>query len=155
MDGKGAVTALLDIYAKAIRELKQTVAPIPDALLAEVVDATTADANCRSVQAILAHVVHAGYGYATTIRNRDGSGMQRREKILLASIADYGRDLDEMFAFTKDVFENICDDDLEVFEDGAKMLTGWGQRYDVEQLMEHAIVHVQRHDRQIKRLLSL
>jgi hypothetical protein len=30
------------------------------------------------------------------------------------------------------------------------MMTSWGQLYDIEQLMEHAIVHVLRHRRQIE-----
>ncbi len=30
----------------------------------------------------------------------------------------------------------------------------WGVRYDLEQLLEHAIVHVLRHRRQIEKLLN-
>ena len=35
-----------------------------------------------------------------------------------------------------------------------KMDVPWGVRYDLEQLLEHAIVHVLRHRRQIERFLS-
>lgn len=32
--------------------------------------------------------------------------------------------------------------------------TGWGKIYDLEQLLEHAIVHILRHERQIKRFIK-
>ena len=32
--------------------------------------------------------------------------------------------------------------------------SSWGVRYDLEQLLEHAIVHILRHRRQIERLLQ-
>jgi len=35
---------------------------------------------------------------------------------------------------------------------GVTIDSRWGQRYDLEQLLEHAIVHVLRHRRQIERL---
>lgn len=31
--------------------------------------------------------------------------------------------------------------------------TGWGVTYDLEQLLEHAIVHILRHRRQIERFM--
>jgi len=34
------------------------------------------------------------------------------------------------------------------------MKTSWGENYDFEQLLEHAIVHILRHRRQIERLLK-
>ena len=32
--------------------------------------------------------------------------------------------------------------------------SNWGTKYDLEQILEHAIVHVLRHRRQIERLMS-
>src|SRR5690606_39753758 len=55
-------------------------------------------------------------------------------------------------AFTENVFKHIKDPELEEFDDSLKMKTSWGQRYDIEQLMEHAIVHVLRHKRQLERI---
>jgi hypothetical protein len=62
-----------------------------------------------------------------------------------------------VIAFTNATFENIYDEELEVFDDAKKMKTNWQQFYDMEQLMEHAIVHILRHRRQIegfKRILN-
>jgi hypothetical protein len=35
-----------------------------------------------------------------------------------------------------------------------RMDTHWGQTYDLEQLLEHAIVHILRHRRQIERFVQ-
>jgi hypothetical protein len=32
--------------------------------------------------------------------------------------------------------------------------SGWGVKYDLEQMLEHAIVHILRHRRQIERLIG-
>jgi len=56
-----------------------------------------------------------------------------------------------MFAYTVDFFRNIQDNELEQYENELKGLTKWGQRYDIEQITEHAIVHVLRHRRQIEK----
>ena len=58
-----------------------------------------------------------------------------------------------MFQYTEKVFTDYPELPLEVFAEDQKMLVRWGQRYDVEQLLEHAIVHVLRHRRQIERFL--
>ncbi|MNL67316.1 hypothetical protein D3C87_1918870 [compost metagenome] len=57
-----------------------------------------------------------------------------------------------MFAYTENVFKEISDDELEQFDDSLKIKAGWGQLYDIEQMTEHAIVHILRHTRQIARI---
>ena len=42
---------------------------------------------------------------------------------------------------------------LEESDNIKKLTTRWGQMYNIEQLLEHAIVHVLRHRRQIERFL--
>jgi hypothetical protein len=44
---------------------------------------------------------------------------------------------------------------IEEIDNAKKITTAWGKLYDIEQLLEHAIVHVLRHRRQIKKYLSL
>ncbi len=53
------------------------------------------------------------------------------------------------------MFKNIHDMDLEQFDSDKKIKTYWGQVYDIEQLTEHAIVHVMRHRRQIEKFKIL
>lgn len=149
---KGACGALLAEYEKAIAALKIDISDIRDADWEKIVDPLTTDENCRSCQAIMTHVVSSAYSYATYIGQFKGQDVERPEKKFRQTAAAYARDLDDAFRFTVAVFETIKDDELERFEDVHKIHTLWGQAYDIEQLMEHAIVHILRHRRQIERL---
>lgn len=148
---QGAIGALLDEYEKAIAELIVVISDIPDDNLILVIDPDTQDQNCRSFQAILSHVVYAGFGYASSIYNLKYS-IIRPSRVECATIDDYASQLHEMFTFTEKVLCNFRDDELEQFNEALKIKTGWGQVYDIEQMMEHAIVHILRHRRQIEKL---
>jgi uncharacterized damage-inducible protein DinB len=145
---KGAIGALLDIYEDAISGLKNTIEDIPDHALTVIVDPVTTDENCRSFQTILSHVVHAAYGYATSIHNLKTHDLVRKDKIFHQRVKDYMQDLDQAFEFTLNVFKDIKDNEIERSQ---KILANWGQDYDIEQMMEHAIIHIFRHKRQIKK----
>lgn len=147
----GAVGALLDEYEKAILELADVIADVSDQDLVTITDHTTTDPSCVSIQAVLSHVVHAAYGYATYIRNRHGDKLIRPDKTIHTNAGDYISDLKKVVVFTEQVLQQVSPDEVEEMDNSKKMFTGWGQIYDIEQLMEHAIVHVLRHRRQIER----
>ncbi|CAN5877387.1 hypothetical protein BH11BAC4_BH11BAC4_17830 [soil metagenome] len=149
---QGASGALIDIYEQAVAELKKTIENIADDHLTLITDPLTTDENCRSVQTILSHVVHSAYGYATSIYNLKSPDHKRPGKTFHLTIKEYLLDLDSVFAFTEKVFRDISDAELEQMNDSLKIKTGWGQLYDIEQLTEHAIVHILRHKRQIERI---
>ncbi|MEC5143416.1 DinB family protein [Chitinophaga sp. 212800010-3] len=144
---KGATGALLDEYEKAVTELQQVIRDIPDHLLVHIADPLTSDDNCRSVQTVLAHVVSSAYSYAIYIQDLYHPPALRPEKKFRTTAADFEKDLSDAFLFTTVVFENIKDSELEE----KKIAARWGQAYDIEQMMEHAIVHVLRHRRQLER----
>ena len=148
---QGAIGALLDEYERAISELQTVIGDIPDTALPVVVDTQTKDENCKTIRAILSHVVHAGFGYATSIRNNRGDHIMRPAKKNHDTVRNYLQDLYDMFSFTAEVFRELTDEALEQPDDSLKIKTGWGQSYDIEQLMEHAIVHILRHRRQIEK----
>jgi uncharacterized damage-inducible protein DinB len=155
MKTKNAVNALLDEYKKAVRELQSVIANISNAQLAEIVDPLTGNPDCKSIQTILAHVVASGYSYCVYIRNIKDPSAQRPLRINRDTAREYCDDLDAVLQYTDETFVDIFDDELEVFESDKKMLTRWLQVYDIEQLMEHAIVHILRHRRQIERFKTL
>ncbi len=146
----GAIGALLDEYEKAINELKIAISDISDNDLAEIVDSKTKDDDCRSIQTILTHVVRAGYSYVIATRKWLGEEIEYTSKKLLGSIHDYNLALDEMFAYNEKFFADYPSIKLEESNIDNKILVSWGQHYDVEQLFEHAIVHILRHRRQIE-----
>jgi uncharacterized damage-inducible protein DinB len=149
---QGAVGALLDIYEQTIADLRKVIEGIPDHALTIITDPQTSDNNCKSLQTILSHVVNSGYGYATSIYNLKGYDNKRPDKSFHLTIREYLEDLDQVFDYTETIFKEVKDDELEAFDNLLKMKTGWGQWYDIEQLTEHAIVHVLRHKRQIERI---
>jgi uncharacterized damage-inducible protein DinB len=147
---KNAVNAILSEYQKAILELQNVILNISDEDLAFVINPKTDNSDCRSIQTILAHVVSSGYSYCIYIRKLKNENIVRPEKINRKSVSEYKKDLDDVLMFTYDTFSSISDNDLEKFDESEKMRTSWNQLYDIEQMMEHAIVHVLRHRRQIE-----
>lgn len=151
----GAVGALLDIYEQAISDLKAVMENIPDDMLTVITDPVTADENCRSVQTILSHVVSSGYNYATSIDRLKGHAVKTQEKVFHQTVEAYLNDLTNVFTYTENVFNSIGDNELEQFDDSLKIKASWGQVYDIEQMTEHAVVHILRHKRQIEKIKLL
>ncbi|MFK7948040.1 MAG: DinB family protein [Saprospiraceae bacterium] len=151
----GAIGALLDEYEKAIEELKMVLQPLSLNELVTIVDHETQDKDCESIQTILTHVVRAGYTYVISIRKWLGETIDYKEKETLSSIAEYSSALDEMFLYNVQLFEDYPNIKLEEYDVTKKIKVRWGQSYDVDQLLEHAIVHILRHRRQIERFLII
>ena len=150
---RGAVGALLDEYEKAILEVKTVIRPLSATDLTTIVDPHTKDPDCVSIQSILGHVVRAGYNYVIEVRNAQGEKHQPRTTKTNPSVQDYLDDLNIMFDYNVQLFEDYPNLRLEESDITKKMKVSWGQTYDVEQLFEHAIVHVLRHRRQIERFI--
>jgi len=148
---QGSVGALLDEYERAIADLQQTIADISDEELITIADSETSNPKCKSVQTVLSHVVSSGYGDAVDIRQLKGQKTESPENQFRITISEYNKDLDDLFIFILDTFKNIQDNELEQFDNDKKIKTYWGQVYDIEQLTEHAIVHILRHRRQIEK----
>jgi len=149
----GAIGALLDEYEKSITELQDVISPISKEELVIIADKTTEDPDCKSIQTVLTHVISSGYYYAVVIRNYLGESINYKEGILLNSVEEYSDELQKMFQYNVQLFEDYPNIEIEVHDRDKKILTRWGQRYDVEQLLEHAIVHILRHRRQIEKFL--
>ena len=147
----GAVGALMDEYERAASELARLVGQIPDDEFARVVDAQTKDEDCRSVQTVMSHVVRAAYGYADYIREQLSIASTRPQPALL-SRRESLEQLDAALRYTAETLEGrweMSDEEIS----GITIKTRWGPVYDLEGLMEHAIVHVLRHRRQVERFI--
>lgn len=140
----GAIGALLDEYERAILDLSKTISSFSDTAL-------TATINDVSVQLILAHVVRSGYAYALYIQKLLGEQNGIPDLVYRKTISEYQNDLTAFFIFTENVLRNFIDNQLEECDNEKKITTSWGQVYDMEQMMEHAIVHILRHRRQIEK----
>jgi uncharacterized damage-inducible protein DinB len=150
-NNRNAVTALLSEYEKTIIALQNVIENISDEDLAFVVDSKTENPDCKSIQTVLAHVVSSGYSYNIYIQKLKNKIIERPVKTNRMTVSEYKNDLNNVIQFTHETFSNITDNELEEFDNTKKINTSWGQIYDIEQLMEHAIVHVLRHRRQIEK----
>lgn len=151
---KGNVRALLGEYQKAIHELIAVIEPLATTELQRIADPDTEDPDCRSIQNVLAHVVCSGFNYTIYMENWLGAQQARRERLYFNTAAEYVEQLNAMFQYCETFFINHPLLDIETSDNTKKILVNWGQTYDVEQLMEHAIVHILRHRRQIERFLQ-
>jgi uncharacterized damage-inducible protein DinB len=149
---KGAIGSLLDEYEKALHELKSVLRNVDESFYARVVEGEAA--HCCSIQIIMNHVVRAGYGYSKYIRDALSIASLPIEDKQIPQAA-IEAEIDRMFAYTAAIFERsdrqITDDEMEeIF-----FKTRWGVDYNIDQLFEHAIVHILRHRRQIEKFLLI
>jgi uncharacterized damage-inducible protein DinB len=151
---QNAVGALLSEYQRTISDIQQTIKSISSGQLLEPVNPGSPESEFRSLQGILAHVVSSGYSYCVYIRSFKGIDGTRPPKQYRATAQEFITDLNDVMEYTSETFRNIYDYDLEETVETHKMKTAWGQTYDIEQLLEHAIVHILRHRRQIECLLQ-
>ncbi len=147
----GATGALLDEYEKAILELQSLISDVSDLELKEIADPQSKDPDCKSIQTVLTHVVSSAYSYARYISKMKRIDIIKPDLNIRETINEYNQDLITMFAFTENIFQNVNGTELEEYDNSLKVLTTWGQRYDIEQITEHAIVHILRHRRQIEK----
>ncbi len=145
-----AAKALLGEYDRALDDLKAVMLDLTSDQLNKVVDSETKDKDCISIQSILTHVVQSGYTYVIAIRRSLGEDIAYKGKVYCESAKAYSDALDAMFQYNIQLFEDYPDLELEAYDAKDKLTTRWGQLYDVEQLLEHAIVHILRHRRQIE-----
>jgi uncharacterized damage-inducible protein DinB len=148
----GPLGALVDEYERAAAELSGILRGIDDADFDLLRDTKTSDEDCRSIQTIMSHVVRSGYGYANRARKALSVPVEDYESRML-SRSESLTQLDSMLAYTARTFDDrwhyTNDQILEI-----QTHSQWGPE-NLEQLLEHAIVHVLRHRRQIDRFLAM
>jgi uncharacterized damage-inducible protein DinB len=147
----GAIGALMDEYERAASELTRLIEQIPEDDFVRVVDSQTKDEDCRSVQTIMSHVVRAGYGYADYIREQLSIASTRPQPKLL-SRQESLEQLGAALRYTIETLEGRWEMSAE--EISAIVINSrWGVVYDVEGLLEHAVMHILRHRRQIEKFI--
>lgn len=146
---KGAIGSLLDEYEKALFELKTVLQTVNADDYISIVEGESE--HCCSIQIIMNHVVRAGYGYANYIRDALSIDAMPIEDRQIEQIK-IGGEIDKMFSYTTEIFEGerqITDEEME----NIYFKTRWEVTYNIDQLLEHAIVHALRHRRQIQKFL--
>lgn len=146
---QGAIGSILDEYEKALSEIKSVVQTVDETDYSRYVEGESE--HCCSVQIIMSHVVRAGYGYSKYIRDALSIDVNPIEDRQISQTEIVG-EIDKMFAYTAAIFEGerqITDEEMETIF----FKTRWGVNYNIDQILEHAIVHVLRHRRQIQKFI--
>ncbi len=146
---KGAIGAVMDEYERCAADLKKLIKTISEKDFIKIVDSDTKDADCRSVQTIISHVINSGYGYANYIRDWFSIPKSSPERRLIIQ-KDFSTEIDKMIVYTSETLQEKWEySDKDIMK--VKMIVRWGPQYNLEQLIEHAIVHILRHRRQIEK----
>ena len=147
----GAMGAILDEYERAMQDMITLFPKISQENFLRILDPDTPDPNCQSIQTILQHVIDAGYSYTNYIRERYGIAERiwGPELEQIDMVADQMVQMFEYLVDTSELIEPIADDDWM----NVLIRTRWAEVYDLEQLLEHAIVHLLRHRRQLEKFI--
>ncbi len=150
---KGAIGALMDEYERAALELKSIVETVSEEEYERIADAETKDADCHSIQTMMNHVVHAGYGYANGIRKQFSIpfkplGKERRQ----ISQSQIGGEIDKFLAYTVETLDGKWKMSYAEMEETIIMRKE-NFSENIEQLLEHAVLHILRHRRQVEKFL--
>lgn len=148
------VEAQVDLHERALKAFIGTIADWTDDTLDEPL---AADATWNG-QKILGHVVSCIYfGYFGWMREMLGlpavpmplpkdEREARAHLRTVKSIAVWRELLAAAFPYVRTVAADITDDDLP-----KEFTSGWGDRFSIDQMFEHATMHLWRHIRQIER----
>lgn len=148
---KGASGSLMDEYERAAFELKSIVQNISEESYTRIADAETENEDCRSIETITNHVIRSGFSYANYIREWLSMNFVPVEHKPIEH-AKVGDEIDRMLGYTVEIFEGrweTMDDEMI----NSVIAARWGVTYNIDQLFEHAIVHVLRHRRQIEKFI--
>ncbi len=149
----GAFGAIMDETARAAEDFCRVVEGLTAAQFDEA--RPSADPNTVSLRAICAHTVGAAHRYADYIRKARGLPfveIYQLDPQALAGPADVRPRLGVAFRYTEAALAGL--DDAPAAE--AARVTfpvRWGPTYDPEMILEHGIVHLLRHRRQVERWL--
>jgi len=151
----GALGAVMDLYEQ---EVSIFLKMINDKVKSEywdvVVDEDTKDPDCKSIQTICQHIVGAADHYVDLMKKAEDKEYEMLPiEIELPSKATFEPRLEKALEKQREHFKdrwNMSDNEIE----GLTIKTGWGNYMDPETLMEHAVVHIMRHHRQILRFVA-
>ena len=145
----GMYGALLDEYARAAEDFCRTVETLPENRFH--VERESPDTETVSLQAICGHVAVAAWNYADYIRIARGLPRIPRpyEKDAVTAPAVLRPLLTAALRHTEATVEGCPTDEAGL--EALRFQVRWGPTYDPEMILEHAIVHLLRHRRQIER----
>lgn len=147
----GPFGAILDEYARAAEDLCKTVEALPIETWLE--QRPSKDPDTGSIQAIAAHCVNSAYSYSNYIRKARNSEPDNSGRVTIADLPTPEQlrpNLERALHHSEATLDGLFDaDDKTILAMSFQVV--WGPTYDPESVLEHGIVHLLRHRRQIER----
>jgi hypothetical protein len=146
----GPFGALMDEYARAAEEFCRVIEAVPGESFLR--DIPGDDPDTVSVRAVCRHAVAAAHRYADYIRQARGVPFIDRFELPsegIASPAVVRPGLAEMLRYTEASLDGWYEDPAPA--EKVSFTVRWGPTYDPEMILEHGIVHLLRHRRQVER----
>jgi hypothetical protein len=147
----GALGALMDETARAAEEFCRLIESLPSERFMR--ERPSDDPDTISIRAICIHAIGAAHRYADYILQARGLPFVDRFQLDPARVAsplDVRPLLVEALGYTERALEGLYDaPDEEVAR--LTFTVRWGPTYDPEMILEHGIVHLLRHRRQVER----
>ncbi len=154
---QGGLGAILDEYKKASEEYISVLNNVSQNDFVKIVDDKTTDEDCRSIQTITRHVIRSGYGYANYILNALNIFVDTTDanKMKIETSEDASNEIRKMLKFNIHNLYEVNSEKVEANMFSIKFTTRWKEEFNFEQILEHAIVHVLRHRRQVEKFIAL
>jgi uncharacterized damage-inducible protein DinB len=146
----GPFGALMDEYARAADEFCRVIETIAAARF--VRESASSDPDTVSIRAVCRHAVSAAHRYADYIRKARGLPFVDRFELPPETLPDPGAvraGLSAALRYTEEALAGWYEDPA--LAEQATFQVRWGPTYDPEMILEHAIVHLLRHRRQVER----
>jgi hypothetical protein len=146
----GMFGALMDEYARAAEDFCLTIEAVSVERFRR--DAPSEDPDTVSLRAICRHAVGAAHRYADYILEARGLPFADRFVLPPEAISDPAAvrpALAEMLRYTEQSLADWYEDPAPA--EKTTFTVRWGPTYDPEMILEHAIVHLLRHRRQVER----
>jgi uncharacterized damage-inducible protein DinB len=152
---QGAIGALVDEYEKSVDEMNLLLKNVSDEDFTAVADPDAEDPDSRSIQAVMNHVINSGYGYIKYIAEALGikDKREKSESVEIDSAVIARIELRKMLEHNIRVFYEQNPGTIEKNWD-TNFTVPWKWQYNVEQMLEHAIVHILRHRRQVEKMIE-
>lgn len=144
--------ALYEEYERSTLDLKRLVKNLSPYSFKKIRDEDTEDLDCHSIQTVIQHVVRSGYTYANYLQQLI-DGPWNEYDFPIETPVDGVIEIETMMAYTHKSIRflgHFTDEELREKIINAR----WKVKYDPEQMLEHAIVHILRHRRQIEHFLK-
>ena len=152
---QGGLGAILDEYKKASEEYINVLQKISRENFIKIVDHKTDDEDCRSIQTISRHVIRSGYGYANYVLNALNIALDfpKADEMTIEKAEDAINEIRNMIKYNIRNLYEVNREQIESNMYSIKFITRWKEEFNFEQILEHAVVHILRHRRQVEKFI--